>query len=149
MAKTPAQRGRIGNWLRESRLARGYSSASEAREQIEKLTGWRVPQSVYAEWESGRRVPSEENLGRLRAFFGNEPEAPRATSDTAEIVAALWAQADAIKRLADVLEAQSKELGEGMMSLGAALGVVLHALGGLPAQMPPVRAAPGQTSDAG
>lgn len=73
MARTPAQRGKIGNWLVESRLARGWDTQDRARAEIERLTGWRVPQSVYAEWESGRRVPSDANLERLQGFYGDGP----------------------------------------------------------------------------
>lgn len=105
VAKTPAQRGRIGNWLRESRLQRGYSSAAEAREAIERLTGWRIQPSVFAEWESGRRLPSDENLEKLRSFFGDEPDAPRAVGDVAEIVAAIDRQTEAIRELVRELSA--------------------------------------------
>jgi hypothetical protein len=63
-------------------MARGWDTQALAREQIARLTGWRIPQSVYAEWESGRRLPSEANLDRLRSFYGNEETGP-ALSDGA------------------------------------------------------------------
>lgn len=75
VARTPAQRGTIGNWLLESRLSRGYTSQAKARAEIERLTGWRIAQSVYAEWESGRRVPEGDNFRRLQEFFGPVPSA--------------------------------------------------------------------------
>lgn len=74
MARTPAQRGRTGTWLVQARLTRGYETQRVARQEIERLTGWRIPQSQYAEWESGRRVPSEAALERLEAFYGAQTE---------------------------------------------------------------------------
>ena len=72
--RTPAQRGRIGNWLRDERLARGWSQ-KVARQNL-AAAGVPVAESVYAEWESGTRVPNDVNQGRLEAFFGPVTESP-------------------------------------------------------------------------
>jgi len=76
-------------------MARGWDTQTLAREQIAKLTGWRIPQSVYAEWESGRRLPSEANLDRLRSFYG---DAPQSTETPDSLVTALTAQTAALDR---------------------------------------------------
>lgn len=76
-------------------MARGWDTQEKARAEIERLTGWRIPQSVYAEWESGRRLPADANLERLRAFYGDAPE----TTETPDsLVAALRDQTAAIDR---------------------------------------------------
>src|SRR5688572_13436106 len=97
VARTPAQRGKVGNWLVESRLARGWDTQEKARAEIARLTGWTIPQSVYAEWESGRRLPSEANLDRLRGFYG---DAPGATESGDSLAEAIRLQAEAIRELA-------------------------------------------------
>lgn len=89
MARTPAQRGRIGNWLVESRLARSWATQDKARAEIERLTGWRIPQSVYAEWESGRRLPADGNLARLQEFYGDTPQTGAAAADTGAVLEAV------------------------------------------------------------
>jgi len=102
MGRTPAQRGTVGQWLLESRLARGYRTQERARSEIERLTGWKIPVSVYSEWESGSRVPSEDNQARLTEFFGALPAAP-AAGDQASIVAAIDRQTAVMERLCDLL----------------------------------------------
>ena len=97
MARTPAQRGRIGAWLLQARLTRGYETQSDARREIERLTGWRIPQSQYAEWESGRRVPSEAALERLQGFYGALTETPPPATDLSELAASIRALAQAIQ----------------------------------------------------
>lgn len=72
--RTPAQRGRIGNWLRDERLARGWSQKLARRNLA--AAGIPVAESVLAEWESGTRVPNEANLARLEEFFGPVTESP-------------------------------------------------------------------------
>lgn len=103
VARTPAQRGKVGNWLVESRLARGWDTQEKARAEIARLTGWKVPQSVYAEWESGRRLPSDTNLDKLRGFYG---DAPGATETPDDLVAVLSAQARAIAALVEEVRAE-------------------------------------------
>ena len=115
MAKTPKERGRIGAWLVDQRMARGWSTAAKARAELERLGGIRVAPSVYAEWESGSRLPSEANLARLETFYGSSPSA---APDQSDIVTAVreqtqvyrqmfeqfQRQADAAERRADMLE---------------------------------------------
>lgn len=109
VSRTPAQRGDIGNHLRESRLARGYTSQAMARREIERLTGWRIAQSVYAEWESGRRVPEGENLDRLIAFYGPIPDGYGPAWSADAVANAIDRQTNAINRLSDLLERQFQE----------------------------------------
>ena len=139
MARTPAQRGETGNWLVESRMARGWTTQKQARAEIERLTRWRIPQSVYAEWESGRRMPSDANLEKLRGFYGT-PAASGATGgrdDTSAIIAA-------IDRLTAAVGEQTRQQLSGMAGLGDALGMVLARLGGLPERTPDGQADPHQ-----
>ena len=107
VARTPAQRGKVGNWLVESRLARGWDTQEKARAEVARLTGWTIPQSVYAEWESGRRLPSEANLDRLRSFYGDAPEA---TETPDALVAALTAQTAAITALVGEMQKARQEV---------------------------------------
>jgi transcriptional regulator with XRE-family HTH domain len=97
VARTPAQRGRIGTWLVQARLARGYETQAVARREIERLAGWRIPQSQYAEWESGRRVPSEAALERLEGFYGTQQDSTPAASDLSELAASIRMLAKAIE----------------------------------------------------
>jgi hypothetical protein len=96
VARTPAQRGKVGNWLLESRLARGWDTQEKARAEIARLTGWTIPQSVYAEWESGRRLPSDTNLERLQGFYGDAPVSAPA-SEISELAASIRDLARAIQ----------------------------------------------------
>lgn len=89
MARTPGQRGPIGNWLVESRLARGWETQERARAEVQRLTGWRVPQSMYAEWESGRRIPSDANLTRLQEFYGTGPGQTKTAAPDDPVAAAI------------------------------------------------------------
>lgn len=76
-----------------------------ARRELERLGGIRIAQSVYAEWESGRRVPSEANLARLQAFYGTSP---MAVGETSDVAAAITRQAAAIEDQAAALRAQAE-----------------------------------------
>ena len=67
-------------------MARGWDTQERARAEIQRLTGWSIPQSVYAEWESGRRVPAGANLERLNAFYGDQPAATTTDSDVAAAI---------------------------------------------------------------
>lgn len=124
VARTPAQRGAVGNWLVDSRLARGYVSQNQARREIERLTGWRIAQSVYAEWESGRRVPEGDNYSRLQDFYGPMPEAPIGQADA--VAAAIQRQAEAINRLAAALEGREKSARQWEATLVRALRVSME-----------------------
>lgn len=154
MARTPAQRGRIGNWLVESRLARGYDSQAKACEAIRRLTGWALNRSQYASWESGDAVPNEDNLARLEAFYGPAPEVPvaRAAADAAILLRIAEAQ----ERTALALEAVSERLARldgtvagGMIGLGDALGLLAHALGATLPESAPGPAARSAQDDPG
>jgi len=95
--RTPAQRGPIGNWLRDERLARGWTSAGAARANLERA-GIRVAPSVYAEWESGTRIPSEAQLAKLQEFYGSEP-GQSTPVDQSAIVAAIDRQTAMLERV--------------------------------------------------
>jgi transcriptional regulator with XRE-family HTH domain len=73
VAKTPGQRGAIGRWLVEQRHQRGWARAEDARRALGRLGGIHLAQSVYAEYESGRRVPTDTVLDRLIDFYGSRP----------------------------------------------------------------------------
>lgn len=105
MARTPAQRGKIGNWLLERRMARSWPTQERARDEIERLTGWRIPQSVYAEWESGRRVPSEANLARLEEFYGAPATSGPQAAESAQVAELLTL----VRSLLGELEAERDE----------------------------------------
>lgn len=151
MARTPSQRGRIGAWLVQARLARGYATQVEARREIERLAGWRIPQSQYAEWESGRRVPSDAALERLQGFYG-VPETPEAlpTGDLATLVAEMREQnrlmASVVSELreyrlltADALRGQAttqKGIEDGILALADAIGSAIPLGVGRPKRTP-------------
>jgi transcriptional regulator with XRE-family HTH domain len=142
VARTPAQRGDIGNWLRESRLARGYTSQAAARREIERLTGWRIAQSVYAEWESGRRVPEGNNRTRLEEFYGPLPDPSVPVGDQAAVAAAIREQTDVIRELVSAIGRLDHSVSGGLIGLGEVLGPVLFALGGKLPQTEPEPAGP-------
>lgn len=108
VARTPAQRGRIGNWLVESRLARGWDTQEKARAEIARLTGWDVAQSVYAEWESGRRIPSDANLARLEEFYGKQETGP--AQGEAGLAEAMDRQTAVLSALLSWLQGQDERL---------------------------------------
>ena len=112
---TDEQRGRYGRWLRRERLALGWS-VDEARARLARL-GYRIGESSYAEWESGRKRPSRDALPHLVALFGEpDPEAPPQPEpaqggDVAALVAEMREQnrvsrdlAAAVFRLADAID---------------------------------------------
>lgn len=111
-------------------MARGWDTQALAREQIARLTGWKIPQSVYAEWESGRRLPSEANLDRLRSFYGDAPEA---TETPDGLVAALTAQTAAISELVAVL--RSEETEARLRALEAAVALLAQRVGVEPREL--------------
>lgn len=95
-----------------------------------------VTEATVRAWETARagqttRLPSPDNLDAMARLFGRPAPGrePEPAADQAAIVAA-------IDRLTAAVERQTEQLGGGMEALGAALGVVLHRLGGLPAQTP-------------
>lgn len=128
MARTPAQRGKIGNWLVERRMARGWATQEQARAEVERLTGWRIPQSVYAEWESGRRVPSEANLARLEEFYGGEPAELAGDGMAALLSRLVAAQEDQARAIRE----QTQAIAQAMLTISDMLGSVVPLAAELP-----------------
>jgi len=129
VARTPGQRGKIGSWLVDSRLERGWTSQARAREEIERLTGWQVPQSVYAEWESGRRIPSDANLERLEQFYGPIPGQQEKPASEGGLVAAVR---DQTAVLSEVLTELRRERAQRDLALGRLawmMGMIANAAG--------------------
>jgi transcriptional regulator with XRE-family HTH domain len=99
---TDEQRGRYGRWLRKERLGRGWS-VDETRAKLARA-GYRIGESSYAEWESGRKRPSRDAIPHLVALFGSEPPeeaalAPQSTDGLAELAAAIREQTDVNRQL--------------------------------------------------
>jgi transcriptional regulator with XRE-family HTH domain len=117
--RTPAQRGPIGNWLRDERIARGWTNAATARANLDRA-GIRVAPSVYAEWESGTRLPSERHLEQLRAFYGSEPVGAATGRDA--VAAAIDRQTEVLGALVDELRAMRVEARTTPELLGSVLG---------------------------
>jgi transcriptional regulator with XRE-family HTH domain len=100
---TDEQRGRYGRWLRKERLARGWS-VDETRAKLARA-GYRIGESSYAEWESGRKRPSRDAIPHLVALFGSEPPeeaalAPQSTDGLAELAAAIREQNEVSRQMA-------------------------------------------------
>lgn len=108
--RTPGQRGAFGNWLQRERTAR-YKTQADALAAMERLAGLSISPSEYAQWESGSRVPREENpkVARLYDFFGSRPEEPGATTptiDPTDLVAELREQNAWMRRYVEAMEAR-------------------------------------------
>lgn len=94
----------MGNWLREQRLARGLTTQIKARRALAQA-GIPIAESVYAEWESGTRLPSDAQIEKLTAFYGSSPfDGVEPSADLSALVAALSLQAAAIDRQARAQE---------------------------------------------
>ena len=109
MAKTPAQRGPFGNWLKRVREER-YKTQADALAAMRRLAGIAISPSEYSQWEAGSRTPRPDNpkVARLYEFFGSSPtEALEATetgdNGQAALIAALAAQTAAITSLVEEL----------------------------------------------
>jgi len=89
MARTPAQRGPFGRWLKAAREER-YETQAQAIAELRRLAGISISPSEFAQWESGSRVPRDDNpkVARLYEFFGSTP-ALEATETPDDLVAAL------------------------------------------------------------
>src|SRR5512143_3271272 len=101
MARTPAQRGPFGRWLTKVRTER-YERQVDALEAMRRLAGLHISQAEYSQWESGSRVPREDNpkVVRLYEFFGSRPEESpttglETTGSLDAVVAAIHAQTTA------------------------------------------------------
>jgi transcriptional regulator with XRE-family HTH domain len=140
--KTPAQRGTHGNWLRDARLARGYSSAEAARLDFERLTGRHIAKSVWAQYEAGSRAPSERHLPWLEEWYGEAPAASADQDDLTRLVSAVEAQTAALVALVEELRtAREEQLGRDE-GLAVALGKIEGTLG----RLAPVRVGKRQTN---
>jgi transcriptional regulator with XRE-family HTH domain len=105
---TDEQRGRYGRWLRKERLGRGWS-VDETRAKLARA-GYRIGESSYAEWESGRKRPSRDAIPHLVTLFGTEPPeeavlAPQSPDGLAELAAAIREQSAAIRQMAEAITA--------------------------------------------
>lgn len=106
MAKTPAERGPIGQWLVESRLARGWKTAEVARRELVRLGGIRIAPSQYAEYEAGTRIPKAETLEKFQSFYGSAP-----TTDTGELAGLVGALSALVEEMrADRREREAFEV---------------------------------------
>jgi len=112
--RTPAQRGPVGNWLRDERLSRGWKQET-ARANLARA-GISIPASVYAEFESGTRVPSEERIQAIAAYYGSSPAespaeaTPAGLSDLiATLVTAFETQAHAIMSLTEEIRQSRRD----------------------------------------
>lgn len=132
---TDEQRGRYGRWLRRERLARGWS-VDETRARLARM-GYRIGESSYAEWESGRKRPSRDALPQLVTLFGSEPEPEPtppepATSDLSALVAALTEQAEANRQLAAAVADLARSMASpGFLTHAAADGMTTTVLGAI------------------
>ena len=133
--RTPAQRGRIGNWLRDERLARGWSQ-KVARNNL-SAAGVPVAESVYAEWESGTRVPNDRNLARLEEFFGPVTENPADATPAGfsdllalqrQLVDAFEVQAQAVMALVDEIRLDRADETEDLRARVRVLEATVRAL---------------------
>lgn len=100
----PGRRGVFGDWLKTERERR-YRTQADALADYRKLAGLVISPSEYAQWESGSRVPKDENPKRLAlyAFYGSREDAPASPEPTgdATLAAAINRQTDAIRELAE------------------------------------------------
>lgn len=104
--KTPEQRGPIGNWTRERRLAKGMSP-EQVVDQLVRF-GVHIKASSYRGVESGARRPGGEALAALEQLWGSEAPKPEVVS-TGDLVAALQAQTAVISELVEALRQMTVE----------------------------------------
>lgn len=126
--KTPGQRGPFGRWLLQQRSAR-YRTQAEALDAMRRLAQLHIHPSEYAQWESGSRVPGDDNpkVQGLYAFFGSKPEVETATAPASSdaVAAAIDRQtavlADLVRELREMREAQGGTTDALSQVLGALL----------------------------
>ena len=133
--KTPGQRGLFGEWLVANRQAR-FPRQRDALAAYERLAGLKIAASEYAQWESGSRVPRDDNpkAQALFDFYGSRPE-PLGNDGggSVDLTAALAAQTAAITALVERIDRLVTLSTEEMpatlaASLGAAMREVLPIL---------------------
>lgn len=100
MARTPAQRGTFGRWLTDVRTAR-YERQVDALEAMKRLAGLHISQAEYSQWESGSRVPRDDNpkVARLYEFFGSRPTEALGAAETGDQAAAAIREQTEVFRL--------------------------------------------------
>lgn len=102
-------------------MARGWTSAAQTRGHLAR-SGIQVAASVYAEWESGTRLPSERQLEQLKAFYGTTPTE---ATETGLVAAAIRDQTAVLEALVAELRAM-RGVQEGMSDgLSKVLGALL------------------------
>lgn len=117
MALTDEQRGPRAAWLRRHRKAR-FGSGDGGLAKLSSVLGerglYRSPVTIKG-WEaSDERSPiPAEMLPALEEIFGEPAPRPRPVTGSAELVAAVWAQVEAINQLLERLDA----LAPGMVEL--------------------------------
>jgi HAMP domain-containing protein len=123
--KATKQRGAVGAWLREARLARGYTNARHACAAMARLTGHTIHYSAWAAYESGGREIGELHKSWLEEFFGPMPEP---TQDSAGALASALRELVTEVRLARIAQETSAR------ALSEMLGVLagLQVPGGMP-----------------
>ena len=86
-------------------MARGWDTARKALHQL-RLAGIDIHESVYREWESGARMPTDERIAELAGFYGTTPYTTKegATPSGGALVRAIEAQTAAIERQTAVME---------------------------------------------
>jgi transcriptional regulator with XRE-family HTH domain len=102
--RTPAQRGRYGQWLVAAREKRGFSTAAKALAAL-TAAGIHIGRSAYAEYESGTKTPSRNHLPLLEEFWGpvgepveDQPDLAGALSELAEELGAVRREREAWER---------------------------------------------------
>lgn len=126
VARTPAQRGTFGWWLTEAREAR-YKTQKDALAAMRRLAGLYISASEYSQWESGSRVPRDNNpkKARLYEFFGGRPPEEPEEPTSADVVAAIERLGD---KLAAAISAQAEAQARSTDALADMLGGVLSQL---------------------
>jgi hypothetical protein len=125
--KTDAERGPIGTWAFRERKKRKWKD-EQAVHELMLRTGVELKATTLRGIEAGPKPPSEDVIRALEKLYGTKAPEPRAAVGLADLVAALYAQTDAIKLLVDRLGVPA-EVGAGM-----AVGVerAAHQLAALP-----------------
>ena len=100
--KTPEQRGPIGAWAYEARIATGLSPEQVAERLA--IAGIEVRPSTIRGIEAGSKNPGRALLKALAGVYGSRP-APQSEAEEGDLAAAIRDQAEAIGRLADRLDA--------------------------------------------
>src|SRR5674476_1018019 len=92
--KTPEQRGPIGAWAYEARIAAGLSP----EQVVERLglAGIEVRPSTIRGIESGNKQPGRQLLRALAGVYGSKPPAPQPEPEEGDLAAAIRDQAEAI-----------------------------------------------------